>query len=132
MIEANIFRIRIGMFNNIVGRIAQPNRGKKLKRSQGFRNQKHLMMYLSTLLAVVLILLISSVQLENSTPKFRQRAEFRQKVIQIQSQGRIQTEGAQIQTQGISSVQLQFQQLNSDIRQNSDRRLSKFSHKAEK
>ena len=79
MIEANIFRIRIGMFNNIVGRIAQPNRGKKLKRSQGFRNQNHLMMYLSTLLAVVLILLISSAQLENSTPKFRHKAEFRQK-----------------------------------------------------
>ena len=66
MIEANIFRIRIGMYNNIVSRIAQPNRGRKFKKSQGFRNQKHLIIYLFSLQVVLLTLLLSSLQLGNS------------------------------------------------------------------
>ena len=61
MIEANVYRGRIGLFNNIVvGRLPRL-KSRKIENSQRIRNQKYLLMSLVVFQASVLLLILSSL-----------------------------------------------------------------------
>ena len=62
MIEATIFRIRIGIYNSSISRIVQSRGGIKSTNRKRFRNQKHLLIFFLISQVIALTILLSSLQ----------------------------------------------------------------------